>query len=661
MKLINYYFATVSIFAICTKVSAQRLSNSDSVKKNQQDSIYDETLFQKVSFFFNNNTDSAAYYLEKEKAFSQKVGYYKGELRSQIVYATLMVRLGDLPLSIKIILKELPRAREIHFWRAVAQCYYVLGSSYERMDDQKMALSYFLQAKAVADSNELDYLFNSTANVAKAYINLNMADSARYYADLAESVIQKNRDTSNEAYLLSIRGGIEVLRGNYKKGISYCLSSLLKISSDFNRTSFNDITIATAYQKLNRNDSAIYYAKAAYRESLLLRNKYLVIKATELLKNEYYSLSDYKNAFEYQQIMLRERDSLYSNQKAVEIQNELNSEAQDRRKVEEARAEIQNKIRLYIILGALSIIVITALFLLYTNSQSKKAIKILRLRNEQIDNQHKALEKAYADLKSTQTQLIQSEKMASLGELTAGIAHEIQNPLNFVNNFSEVSNELIDEMNAELNKGDLEEAKAIALDVKSNLEKINHHGKRAEAIVKGMLQHSRTSSGVKEPIDINVLCDEYLRLSYHGFRAKDKSFNATIKTDFDTSIEKITIIQQDIGRVILNLLNNAFYAVGERLRHAQPDSRYDPTVSVSTKKVGDKIEIEVSDNGGGIPQKVLDKIFQPFFTTKPTGQGTGLGLSLSYDIVKAHGGEIRVESKEGEGSTFTIQLLLNKD
>ena len=656
MKLINYYFATVSIFAICTKVSAQRLSNSDSVKKNQQDSISDETLFQKVSFFFNNNTDSAAYYLEKEKAFSQKVGYYKGELRSQIVYATLMVRLGDLPLSIKIILKELPRAREIHFWRAVAQCYYVLGSSYERMGDQKMALSYFLQAKAVADSNEVDYLFNSTANVAKAYINLNMADSARYYADLAESVIQKNRDTSNEAYLLSIRGGIEVLRGNYKKGISYCLSSLLKISSDFNRTSFNDITIATAYQKLNRNDSAIYYAKAAYRESLLLRNKYLVIKATELLKNEYYSLSDYKNAFEYQQIMLRERDSLYSNQKAVEIQNELNSEAQDRRKVEEARAEIQNKIRLYIILGALSIIVITALFLLYTNSQSKKAIKILRLRNEQIDNQHKALEKAYADLKSTQTQLIQSEKMASLGELTAGIAHEIQNPLNFVNNFSEVSNELIDEMNAELNKGDLEEAKAIALDVKSNLEKINHHGKRAEAIVKGMLQHSRTSSGVKEPIDINALCDEYLRLSYHGFRAKDKSFNATIKTDFDTSIEKITIIQQDIGRVILNLLNNAFYAVGERLRHAQPDSRYDPTVSVSTKKVGDKIEIEVSDNGNGIPQKILDKIFQPFFTTKPTGQGTGLGLSLSYDIVKAHGGELKVETKEGAGTTFIIRL-----
>jgi two-component system NtrC family sensor kinase len=266
------------------------------------------------------------------------------------------------------------------------------------------------------------------------------------------------------------------------------------------------------------------------------------------------------------------------------------------------------------------------------------------------------LEKTLSDLKSTQTQLIQSEKMASLGELTAGIAHEIQNPLNFVNNFSEVSNELIDEMNAELNKGDLEEAKAIALDVKSNLEKINHHGKRAEAIVKGMLQHSRTSSGVKEPIDINALCDEYLRLSYHGFRAKDKSFNATIKTDFDTSLEKITIIPQDIGRVVLNLSTNAFYAVDEKKKAATEN--YEPTVSISTKKVNDKVEIRVSDNGNGIPQKVVDKIFQPFFTTKPTGQGTGLGLSMSYDIItNGHSGELKVETKEGEGTTFIILLL----
>jgi signal transduction histidine kinase len=272
----------------------------------------------------------------------------------------------------------------------------------------------------------------------------------------------------------------------------------------------------------------------------------------------------------------------------------------------------------------------------------------------QLQTEKKRAEDALKELRSTQTQLIQSEKMASLGELTAGIAHEIQNPLNFVNNFSEVSTELIDEMNEEILKGNLEDAQQIAADLKENLTKINHHGKRAGDIVRGMLQHSRSSSGQKEPTDINALADEYLRLAYHGLRAKDKSFNATLHTDFDQSIGLINIIPQDIGRVILNLITNAFYVVDEKKKSGIEN--YEPTVSVSTKKIGDKILISVKDNGNGIPSKVLDKIFQPFFTTKPTGQGTGLGLSLSYDIVKAHGGELKVETKTGEGTEFIIQL-----
>ena len=275
----------------------------------------------------------------------------------------------------------------------------------------------------------------------------------------------------------------------------------------------------------------------------------------------------------------------------------------------------------------------------------------------QVEERTAELKQSLEELKATQSQLIQSEKMASLGELTAGIAHEIQNPLNFVNNFSEVSSELLDEMNEELSKGDIEEAKAISADIKQNLEKINHHGKRADAIVKGMLQHSRSSSAVKEPTDINKLADEYLRLAYHGLRAKDKSFNATMKTEFDETIGNITIIYQDIGRVILNLITNAFYATNEKQKSGIES--YEPTVIVSTKKVEDKVEIKVADNGNGIPQKVLDKIFQPFFTTKPTGQGTGLGLSLSYDIVKAHGGELKVKTEEGKGSEFIIVLAVN--
>ena len=278
-------------------------------------------------------------------------------------------------------------------------------------------------------------------------------------------------------------------------------------------------------------------------------------------------------------------------------------------------------------------------------------------RTAELTNQKQELEHTINELRTTQAQLIQSEKMASLGELTAGIAHEIQNPLNFVNNFSDVNTELIAELEEERKKEkrDFKTEDAILRDLKENEQKINHHGKRAEAIVKGMLLHSRSSTGKKELTDINALADEYLRLSYHGLRAKDKSFNATMETDFSPGIEPINVIPQDIGRVILNLINNAFFAVTEKKKQSGDD--YKPIVSVSTRKINGTIELRVKDNGLGIPKKVLDKIFQPFFTTKPSGQGTGLGLSMSYDIIKAHGGELKVETHEGKGSEFIILLM----
>ena len=287
--------------------------------------------------------------------------------------------------------------------------------------------------------------------------------------------------------------------------------------------------------------------------------------------------------------------------------------------------------------------------------QNKEKEKLL-LNNRQKQKENTILEVALADLKAAQSQLIQSEKMASLGELAAGIAHEIQNPLNFVNNFSEVSGELIDEMNAEIEAGNMEEVVAIAKDVKENLEKILNHGKRADAIVKGMLQHSRSNSQEKEATDVNALADEYLRLAYHGLRAKDKSFNSMMKTDFDGSIGEISIIPQEIGRVILNLITNAFYAVAERKKETAKG--YEPIVSVGTKKTEKGVLISIKDNGKGIPPHVLEKIFQPFFTTKPAGQGTGLGLSLSYDIIHAQGGELKVNTKEGEGTEFQVLLVL---
>ncbi len=291
----------------------------------------------------------------------------------------------------------------------------------------------------------------------------------------------------------------------------------------------------------------------------------------------------------------------------------------------------------------------------------EETIQELEQKRAAIEETNTALNKSLEDLKAAQSQLVQSEKMASLGELTAGIAHEIQNPLNFVNNFSEVSKELLEEMLEEVQNGDTEEVNAIANDVIQNLEKILHHGQRADGIVKGMLQHSRTSSGEKEATDINVLVDEYLRLAYHGLRAKDKSFNANLETNYDDSIGKIEIIPQDIGRVVLNLITNAFYAANEKKKELEQKpsglNGFKPTVSVITKKENNQLEIKVSDNGNGIPKDIIDKIFQPFFTTKPTGQGTGLGLSMSYDIItKGHGGKLKVDTKEGEGTTFIIEL-----
>lgn len=293
--------------------------------------------------------------------------------------------------------------------------------------------------------------------------------------------------------------------------------------------------------------------------------------------------------------------------------------------------------------------------LLVYKAKNEELDRLVAERTAEIQNQKEELEATIELLQNTQQQLIQSEKLASLGELTAGIAHEIQNPLNFVNNFAEVSSELLEEMNQELAKGDLEEVKYIAQDIKQNLEKISQHGKRADSIVKGMLQHSRTSNGQKEPVNLNNLADEYMRLAYHGLRAKDKSFNSELVTNFDATLPEVNLIHQDVGRVLLNLFTNAFYAVHQKQKEL--GATFKPKIEVSTQLQQKNVVLTVKDNGTGIPEAIRDKIMQPFFTTKPTGEGTGLGLSLSYDIiVKGHNGQIAVDSEEGNGSVFTITL-----
>ena len=439
--------------------------------------------------------------------------------------------------------------------------------------------------------------------------------------------------------------------GNFDLAANTILQAiaLLKETNDHLHLGLGYISLSRVYTDLKKHDSALYYAKESLKIFEKRKDPAWKRDAYNLLTSCFDQLGRTDSAIVYLKLAKSLSDSLSVEERKnlLAFLDVVVDEQAKLEKLEKEKIETREKLRIYLLLSGI-VVFIVIVFLLYRNNQHrKKTNETLRQRNEEIEN-------ALHQLRSTQTQLIQSEKMASLGELTAGIAHEIQNPLNFVNNFSEVNEELLKELKAEADKGNLEEVKAIANDIIFNSEKINHHGKRADAIVKGMLQHSRSNSGVKEPTDINALTDEYLRLSYHGLRAKDKSFNATMKTDFDDSIGKVNVIPQDIGRVILNLINNAFYAVDEKKKQIQ--NGYEPTISVSTKKNNGKVEIKVCDNGNGIPQKVLDKIFQPFFTTKPTGQGTGLGLSLSYDIIKAHGGELKVETKEGEGSKFIIQL-----
>jgi len=657
--LFTIFLLTCSCAAFAQKNNVDSLTAA--YKKNKQDTTLIQLLVNKASYvFLTNSPDSGMNSLKKSLALSRKIHYKDGEVRSLAGIATYLSRRGDLPQSLKITFDLLPKAIAINNQRVVGQCYNTLGLDYGILKDYKKALSYFLLGKAVMEKARLtDLQVVSNNNVAREYLDMGMADSAEYYTKHAYELALKTND-KNVGYLIRNFGIIQVLRKNYTEAINFFRKSILAIpkldnhyllSEDYRR-------MADVYRQLGRTDSCIYFAKKAFDEANLDKNPELVMKSTRLLTDQYKSLSDYRNAYDYQQIMLKANDSLFSQQKTLQIQTLALNQEQQKQEAEAARRAYQNKVQQYAMLGIIAVFMLIASILFYANGQRKKANKALGQRNQQIETQHKALEKSHAELKTTQAQLIQSEKMASLGELTAGIAHEIQNPLNFVNNFSEVSTELIDELQQEIDNGNYNEVKVIAGNIKENQQKISQHGKRADFIVKGMLEHSRKNTGEKQLTDMNVLCDEFLKLSYHGLRAKDKSFNAEIVTHFDPNLRKVNVSQQDMGRVLLNLFNNAFYAVNQRSKTAM--AGYKPEVTVTTSAEKGYVVITVKDNGTGIPDPIKAKIMQPFFTTKPTGEGTGLGLSLTYDmVVKGHGGRIQVDSIEGEGSEFVIQLPAN--
>jgi signal transduction histidine kinase len=457
-------------------------------------------------------------------------------------------------------------------------------------------------------------------------------------------------------------GDVYFKQGDYRQAKLLYLKGLdlsIRTNNQFN-IAIAKHKLSQLYLKIKQNDSALFYAKDNLSLMYLVQQNFANFQLNlgtlyEDIFLAYKQKNQLDSAYKYLLITSQIKDSLYK-VRIANLSAFQNVSFEETLRLESEQMQTDAKIRINSLVAGLMVVSLVGIILLRNNNQRKKSNLLLTSQKNEIEQQKKQVEESMERLQSTQSQLVQSEKMASLGELTAGIAHEIQNPLNFVNNFAELNAELIDELATEANKGNLEEVKLLAKDIKENETKINHHGKRADAIVKNMLQHSRKTSGQKELTDINALCDEYLRLSYHGLRSKDKSFNAEFDTKFDTTLPLISVIPQDIGRVILNLINNAFYAVNERQKN-EKDTGYKPHVSLTTRKQGDKVIIEVADNGTGMTEQVKEKIFQPFFTTKPTGEGTGLGLSLSFDIItKGHGGELRVETKEGIGTEFIIQL-----
>ena len=706
MRIFNYT-ALASLFILHSFVSNGQNKTIDSLKKVLQTQKEDTNKVNTLIVLGTVLTDSIEYdfalkYADEALALSKKLNFKRGQAKAYnkiasvhqtrgnyvearnnyLIAANISEELGDkyysayaisrvansyytegdITEAIKISYDALRIYEEVKDKPGIAYAYLLLGHFYFADKNYSESLKAFLSGQRLEE--ELgDKVYVAYFKLGIAKINAvqgNYAEALRKYSEVLKVFEEANDITIAETHRC-MGEAFEALGAKTKEGsidnYSRAYQHYMKNLSIYDSIKDNG-GIVTAYYYVGKINIALGNLQMA--RDYLTRALHLgeEIRSKGDLQDIHLGFSNldslqgnYKQAFEHYKMYIIYRDSISNEETKKQLVRTTMQYEFDKKEVAAQLVQERRRIgqwRVIASLGLLILIFLLIMFFQWRNSKHRKKANLL------LQQQKEKVESTLSELRSTQSQLIQSEKMASLGELTAGIAHEIQNPLNFVNNFSDINAELIDEVKLEMDKGNVDDAKAILKDIKDNEQKINHHGKRADAIVKGMLQHSRSSTGQKEPTDINALCDEYLRLAYHGVRAKDKSFNVTMKTDFDESIGNINIIPQDIGRVVLNLINNAFYVVDEKKK--QTGDGYEATVTVTTRKQNGKVELKVKDNGNGITQKVLDKIFQPFFTTKPTGQGTGLGLSLSYDIVKAHGGELKVETKEGGGSEFIIHL-----
>lgn len=616
-----------------------RIAKDDTSRVNAMVSMADSYSF--------SEPDSAFYYGLKAAMLARKIKYPKGEQWALFYIGFTHEGLGNFPEAMHAHLEALNVAEKSGIIDAKGFVLQRVGFIYRSINDFPNALHYTSESIGLLDSlHSFELSIVSQIHLADIYSDLNRLDSAYYFARLAYENITKYKSEMLKTQTLFFLGNILKKKGDTTEAMKFFRQALTSAYADtIEFKTYNSAhEIAELHQLLNAPDSAIYYAKKSLAEAQRKHLYSVIIKASNILSSIYQD-KDPAAALSYSKIAGSAKDSASMVEKKFALQNVVGFDMQERKfEIDAAKTAYENKVRMFILTTSLAVFLVIVI-LLYRNYRQKH-------RSNQV------LQKTLANLKATQAQLIQSEKMASLGELTAGIGHEIKNPLNFVNNFSDLANELL----AELKTGPLdnlpsaEKEKALELvnGAIESLQKVILHGKRADGIVKAMLQHSRPSSGHKELTDINALADEYLRLSYHGLQAKDGNFQAKISTAFDKNIGRIYVIPEDIGRVFQNLYTNALYSITQKKR--QLKDGFIPSIAVSTRKFDEKIEVHIRDNGMGIPQRIIDKIFKPFFTTKPTGEGTGLGLSLSYDVMKAHGGDIKVESTEGEGAEFTIEI-----
>ncbi|HLX92440.1 MAG TPA: ATP-binding protein [Puia sp.] len=597
------------------------------------------------------NSDSSRKYANEALDLAKRIDFPRGELRALKCKADFLETNGDLPGALKLGFSMLEESQQNNFVQELSISLSLIGNVFYDLNDYAKAISFYERAVPINETLKNTpegsfWKFWTEINLGTAFMFNKQLDSA--YAHLSEGYIATKSSEHWHPVFSMFFGDLLFRIGHRDTAVKYLHTSLQLFRNAKENYSVSDGSriLARFYRDMNLTDSSIFYAKISLAAAESIGYKTTMLEASELLA-ELYEPNDLKLAIFYRKIYDSINAILYGPNQVKNLQKTITDEQDRERKIEEERTAYRERVREYGLIAGLFIILGVALIFYRNSVQRRNANYLLQQEKEKV-------EATLQHLKSTQAQLIQSEKMASLGELTAGIAHEIQNPLNFVNNFSEVNDELISDLKSDLLAGHTSEAVQLATTIQENERKIIEHGKRAEGIVKGMLQHSRTDKGERQLADINAIADECLKLSYLNQRAKDQTLEVQVTANLDPTVGKIQVIPQDIVRVLVNLFNNAFYAVTKKMK--EQSNRYIPAVSVSTRQADGLVYVAIADNGIGISAKIKDKIFQPFFTTKPTGQGTGLGLSLSYDIIKAHGGNITVVSEEGKFSEFIVSL-----